>query len=251
MRKKTFDLQPQDWSEQTFIEFFTNTTKCLHTTFQDAKLFYDVVLRLGSYPYISKLPLQAKAPSLDFLTFKTGVMALSGRLTATTPIASGFKFAGTAGRKHRRLLFLALEEQVNPPLTPEDERMKPRTEDDDEDLIDVLKLFEAFRWEGPNPCLTYRGPQIPHRTAFRSSRSVPKGMVNVEAVCQLLKLSLMIKLWQFGITIETPLMQNLDWVGVIQAIITSGGIGSMAPPGYILWPEFDKMLATIVSASPT
>lgn len=240
-----------DWSEPTFIEFFTRTTTCLHTTPQDAKLFYDLVLRLGSYPYITKPPSQGRVPRLDFPTFKTGLMALSGRLTATTPVASGFKFAGTAGRKHRRILFLALEEQITAPLTPEDERRKPRTDDDDEDLLDVLKLFEACRWEGPNPCLTYQGPQIPHRTAFRSSRSVPKGMVRVEKVWQLLRLSLVVKLWQFGINVDTPSIKDLDWRGVIRAIMASGGINLTTLPGYIQWPEFDRMFATTVSLSPT
>ncbi|KAE9972130.1 hypothetical protein BLS_004176 [Venturia inaequalis] len=106
---------------------------------QEAKLWYDLVLRLGSYPYISNPP-PGRHPQLDFLTFKCGLMALSGRLTGTTPIASGFKFGGTAGRKRRRILFVALQEDVREPLTPEDEMTKTRTEEDDEDLDDVIKL---------------------------------------------------------------------------------------------------------------
>jgi hypothetical protein len=248
---KKYNLQIKDWSEQTFIEFFTRTTKCLHTTHQDATLFYDLISRLGTYPYITDPPPRGRVLGLDLLTFKTGLMALSGRLTATTPIASGFKFTGMAGRKHRRIIFLALEEVATAPLMLEDERMKPRPEDDDEDLLDVLKLFEACRWEGPNPCLLYKGPQIPHRTAFQSSRSVPRAMVRVDKVWQLLKLLLVVKLWQFGIDIETPSVQNLDWRGVIEAIIASGGKNPTTPRGYIQWPEFDTMFATIVSLHPS
>lgn len=177
-------------------------------------------------------------------------MALSGRLTGTTPIASGFKFGGSAGRKRRRILFIALQEDVTEPLTPEDEMMKPRTEDDDEDLIDVIKLFEVYRWEGPNPCLMYQGPLIPHRTAFRSSRSVPRGMVRAEKIWQLLKRLLVVKLWHFGIDLEAPSVQALDWRGVIEVVMASGGIDPSIPRSYIRWPEFDRMFATIVSFSP-
>lgn len=176
-------------------------------------------------------------------------MALSGRLTGTTPIASGFKFGGTAGQKRRRILFIALQDDVRGPLTPEDELMKPRTEKDDEDLIDVIKLFEAYRWEGPNPCLTYQGPMIPHWTAFRSSRSVPRGMVRVDKVQQLLKRLLAVKLWHFGIDLEAPSVQALDWSGVIEVVMASGGIDPSDLKHYLQWPEFDRMFATIVSFS--
>ncbi|KAE9982886.1 hypothetical protein EG327_005725 [Venturia inaequalis] len=236
------------WSEQTFIKFFANKTKRLHTTMQEAKLWYDLVLRLGSYPYISNPP-PGRHPQLDFLTFKCGLMALSGRLTGTTPIASGFKFGGTAGRKRRRILFVALQEDVREPLTPEDEMTKTRTEEDDEDLDDVIKLFGEYRWEGPNPCLTYQGPMIPHRTAFRSSRSVPNGMVKVERIWQLLERLLMVKLWCFGIDLEAPTVKALDWSGVIEVVMASGGIDPSTPRGYVQWPEFDRMFATIPRAS--
>lgn len=174
-------------------------------------------------------------------------MALSGRLTSMTPIASGFKFSGTAGRKHRRILFLALAKIETAPLTPEDEGLGPRTDDDDEDLLDVLKLFEACRWEGPNPCLTYHGPRLPHRTAFRSSHSVPVGTVRVDKVWQLLRLLLVVKLWQYGIDMQSPSVQVLDWRGEIGAIMASGGSNPKTPTGYLEWPEFDSMFATIVS----
>jgi hypothetical protein len=125
---------------------------------------------------------------------------------------------------------------------------KQRTEDDDEDLMDVIKLFEAFRWEGPNPCLMYRGPEIPHRLAFRTSCSVPRSTIGVGKVWQLLRLLLVVKLWQFGIDIENPSVRELDWTGVIEAIITSGhDESSTARPVHISWPQFDKMFATIVS----
>lgn len=247
--KEKSNSQLKDWSEQTFIKFFANTTRRLHTTPPEAKNFYDLVLKLGSYPYVSNPP-QGRHPRLDFLTFKCGLMALSGRLTGTTPIASGFKFGGTAGRKRRRILFIALQEDVIEPLTPEDEMMKPRIEQDDEDLIDVIKLFEAYRWEGPNPCLMYQGPLIPHRTAFRSSRSVPKGVVKAEKIWQLLKRLLVVKLWHFGIDLEAPSVQALDWRGVIEVVMASGGIDPSTPRGYIRWPEFDRMFATIVSSPP-
>jgi hypothetical protein len=174
-------------------------------------------------------------------------MALSGRLTSMTPIASGFKFTGAAGRKHRRILFLALANIETAPLKPEDEGLEPRTDEDDEDLLDVLKLFEACRWEGPNPCLTYHGPRIPHWTAFRSSRSVPGGLVRIDNVWQLLRLLLVVKLWQFGIDMQSPSVQDLDWRGGIGAIVASGGLNPKTPTGYIGWPEFDSMFATIVS----
>lgn len=177
-------------------------------------------------------------------------MALSGRLTGTTPIASGFKFGGMAGRKRRRILFMAMQEEVREPLTPGDEMMDPRTETDDEDLIDVIKLFEAYRWEGPNPCLMYQGPMIPYRTAFRSSRSVPQGMIRVEKIRQLLKRLLVVKLWHFGIDLEAPYVQALDWREVIEVVMASGGVDPSLPRGYVRWPEFDRMFATIVSPSP-
>ncbi|QDS69662.1 hypothetical protein FKW77_009487 [Venturia effusa] len=236
------------WSEQTFIEFFANTTQRLHTTPSEAKTFYDLVLQLGSYPYISNPP-SDRHTRLDFLTFKSGLMALSGRLTGTSPIASGFKFGGAAGRKRRRILFMALQEETSGSSTLEGEMLKVRTEQDDEDLIDVIKLFEAYRWEGPNPCLIYQGPLIPHRTAFRSSRSVPRGTVRVEKIWQLLKRLLTVKLWSFGIDLETPAVQALDWRGVIEVVMASGGIDSLTAQSQLRWPEFDRIFATIPRAS--
>ncbi|TID23787.1 hypothetical protein E6O75_ATG03423 [Venturia nashicola] len=215
----------------------------------EAKTFYDLLLRLGSYPYISNPP-PGRHRQLDFLTFKCGLMSLSGRLPRTTPNASGFKFGGAAGRKRRRILFMALQEDVKEALTPEDEMTEPRrTEEDDEDLIDVIRMFEAYRWEGPNPCLTYQGPRIPHRTAFRSSRSVPQGMVGVEKIRQLLKRLLVVKLWCFGIDLDAPSVQALDWGGAIQVIMASGGIDPAIAQGYVKWPEFDRIFATIPRAS--
>lgn len=230
------------WSFDTFSRFIKERSKRTNLSDQQANDLYDCIIKLGSYPYISR-----PAPKLSWNVLKTALLVLTGTLQSTHPIGTSPSFHGAARAKHIRHIFLALSDRTGPGTL-----LDEPSEDDNEDLIDALSFIDAYRqWEGPNPAVAVPAPALPGPDIFTSSKSKPIGKVSSDKVRLLIKFLLWLKVDYFGLDLGITVWNEWFWSSAVESIISSGRNQEVGPASPIIWTEFDRILQTVVSQVPS